>query len=345
MRWKTIHDFPEPALERPWRASLKEADFPAHYVAPEFFREPFWTGRSPFAVLALEGNDIVGVVTGIREGSHLIAGLPVRPQVCCRIAADRRAVAGTLAEGLRAQARGKAGLVSIYSWAEMDGFRGAGFRGQSYAGEQGVVMLDLTRGPEALFRDFSENRRTNIRKAMKSGLEVSQTTDAEDLRAFYAIYSGWCARKHIETQPFPVMEAAFRLTGNRRLFVARHRGQIIAAVTLRLEPGGILEYAANCSLEPYQRLKPNDLLHWRIIEWGAREGCRLYSLGGAHLFLRKFGGTLVQTFGYRLDLTFGQRHHLQEVAASWGRRMFDALPEGARGAVRRALGRGAEIPA
>lgn len=341
MRWRVVHEFPERALEGAWRASLREADFPAHYVAPEFFREPFWTGRHPFAVVAMEADDVVGVVTGIRDGSHLVAGLSVRPQVCCRTTSDSAMVARTLAAGLRAEARGKAGLVSVYTWAGMDGFLAAGFRGRRYAGDEGLVILDLTRGPDALFRDFSENRRTNIRKAMKSGLEVSQTTDPEEWRAFYAIYADWCSRKQIEAQPLSVMEAALRLTRNRRLFVARHRGQIIAAVTLRLEPGGIMEYAANCSIEEYQRLKPNDLLHWRIIEWGAQEGYRLYSLGGAHLFLRKFGGALVPTFGYRLDLTFGQRHHLQEVAAHWRRRVFEALPGGVRGAVRRAFGRGA----
>ena len=193
MRWRVVHEFPERALEEAWRASLREADFPAHYVAPEFFREPFWTGRHPFAVVAMEADDVVGVVTGIRDGSHLVAGLSVRPQVCCRTTSDSAMVARTLAAGLRAEARGKAGLVSVYTWAGMDGFLAAGFRGRRYAGDEGLVILDLTRGPDALFRDFSENRRTNIRKAMKSGLEVSQTTDPEEWRAFYAMYADWCS--------------------------------------------------------------------------------------------------------------------------------------------------------
>ena len=48
-------------------------------------------------------------------------------------------------------------------------------------------MLDLSRGPEALFRKFSENKRTNIKKAIKYGVSVEPAKHADDISAYYAI--------------------------------------------------------------------------------------------------------------------------------------------------------------
>ena len=89
------------------------------------------------------------------------------------------------------------------------------------------------------------------------------------------------------------------LKNNRLLLLARHEGKVIAGVVIRFFPDGVMEYAANSSLQSALHLRPNDLLHWRAIEWGCREGMTHYSLGGAHLFLRKFGGEIVPTTRHR----------------------------------------------
>src|SRR5262249_6498372 len=87
----------------------------------------------------------------------------------------------------------------------------------------------------------------------------------------------------------------------------RHKGKIIAGVVIRFAPCGIMEYAANSSLEGALRLRPNDLLHWRAIEWGCRMGMIKYSLGGTHLFLRKLGGEITPTIRCRLDRSLLRR--------------------------------------
>ena len=101
---------------------------------------------------------------------------------------------------------------------------------------------------------------------------------------------------------------------------------IVAGITLRFTPGGIIEYAANCSIKEDQKLKPNDVLHWRVIEWACKEGFTLYSLGGAHLFLRKFGGALLTTYRYRLDRTLLRRHELKEKVIDSSLKSYQLLP-------------------
>ena len=171
-------------------------------------------------------------------------------------------------------------------------------------------MLDLSRGPEALFRRFSENKRTNIKKAIKFGVSVEPAKSPDEISAYYAICADWSRRKALPTPGQDEFQQTFALTGNRVLFLARYEGKIIAGVVIRFFPHGVMEYAANSSLESALRLRPNDLLHWRAIEWGCAAGMAKYSLGGAHLFLRKFGGQLVPTTRHRLDLSLLRRHAL-----------------------------------
>jgi hypothetical protein len=121
------------------------------------------------------------------------------------------------------------------------------------------------------------------------------------------------------------VQEALRLE-NRRLFLARYEGKTIAATIIRLYPRAMIEYAANNSLVEYLNLKPNDLLQWRVVEWACREGFKRYSLGGAHLFVRRMGGDIVPVYRYRLDRTLLHRYELKEALATSGRNMFNALP-------------------
>jgi len=83
--------------------------------------------------------------------------------------------------------------------------------------------------------------------------------------------------------PFSVVLAAYKLKSNRRYFVARHDGQIIAGSSVRFSPSGLLEYSGNPSLEEHFLLKPNDLLKWNVIEWGCAQGFPHFPWGGTYI--------------------------------------------------------------
>ena len=120
----------------------------------------------------------------------------------------------------------------------------------------------------------------------------------------------------------------FALRNVRRLFVATYNGEIVAGSVVRFLPEGIVEYAANSSVPEKMVLKPNDVLQWRIIEWACANGFKQYSLGGSHLFLRKFGGVVHDVYSYQLDRTFLRRHDLRRQARQLARRAFTVLPPG-----------------
>jgi len=196
----------------------------------------------------------------------------------------------------------------------------------------------LTKGPDELFKRFAQTRRTDIRNAIKRGIEVVIASTCEEFEIYYEMYANWCRRKNIAPSSFEVLEEALRLP-NRRLFLARHEGKTIAATIIRLYPGAMIEYAANCSLPEDLKLRPNDLLQWRIVEWACEQGYKRYSLGGAHLFVRRMGGDIAPVYRYRIDRTWLHRHELKETLGKSGRTIFNVLPGGLKTQVRRAFGR------
>jgi len=333
--WTILHSYPDnPAVERRWREFLTRAEFASHYVSPEYFREPFFGDKRPFVVLAWEGERAVAALSGVHEEQQLLCGLMSRPQICVDKTVDPAAISDALVGGLLNEA-GSHKLITLYSWVPLNTLSKHGFACKP---QPGVVMLDLTEGPDELFKQFAQTRRTDIRNAIKRGIEVGIAGTHDEFRAYYEIYADWCQRKKIRPLSFDVVEEALRLP-NRRLFLARYEGKAIAATVIRLYPGTMIEYAENCSLAEYLKLRPNDLLQWRVVEWACGEGYKRYSLSGAHPFLRRMGGHIVPVHRYRIDRTWLRRYELKEALAKSGRNMFHALPTPLKTRVRRALKR------
>jgi len=331
--WTIFHSYPNDiSVDARWREFLARADFAAHYVSPEYFHEPFFRDKRPFVILAWKGERVVAALSGMHEEQQLICGLRSRPQVCFDRSVDLPPVTDALVAGLSKEAESDK-LITFFSWIPLNTLAKHGYRCKR---EEGVVTLDLTKGPDELFKQFADSRRRNIRKAIKRGIEVAIGCTRDEFKAYYDIYAEWCWRKEIASNSFEVLEEAFGLP-NRRIFLARYEGKIIAGTIIRLYPSAMIEYAANSSLVEYLNLRPNDLLHWRVVEWACAEGYKRYSLGGAHLFLRRFGGRIVPVYRYRVDRTWLHRYELKETLGNAGRNLLDALPTGLKTRVRDAL--------
>jgi hypothetical protein len=337
-----LRQFPGPELEQAWHAFLARAEFPSHYNSPAFFLEPYWAGKRPFAVLALAPGRIVGVLTGVHEGDEGVTGLRSRPQICFDKTADRAAVSRSLIRGfLQESSTEKAVTAYTWNWAPLDAFLDFRLLPREL---EGNVILELTKGPAALFSEFSPDRRRNIHFAIKQGVEVFQATTPEDLLAWHHVFAEWrnSARKKMEPPDlsFATFEQLFRLSSNRRVFLARFAGKIVAANEFRFYPGGLFESSSNCSIPEFMFLKPNDLLQWRGIEWACQQGLVRHSLGASDGFLRRFGGTVVPVTRYRLDRTWVHRRDLEEAVVDAGREMLRKFPEPIEITVRKALGKG-----
>src|SRR5271168_2656873 len=268
MKYEILHQFPAPQIEALWRDFLHRLELPSHYDAPEYFLEPFWTGKQPFAILALDGNLMTAVLTGIHQDGHVICGLPARPQISADPKVDINVALEALADGLFEEAA-QAKTLTVYSWPHLEllPFTARGFRRRQLRGN---VVLDLTQGANALFQQFPKDRRRNIRFAEKQGVTVRIAENREDFLRAYEVYLAWTGggSNRVKGKPrsFENFETGQKLR-NRRLFLAEASGKLIAINTFRFYSGGLFESAANFSLHEFLHLKPNDLLQWKGIEW------------------------------------------------------------------------------
>jgi hypothetical protein len=339
MKYEIVHEFPGPKIEAPWRDFLSRLELPSHYDAPEFFLEPFWSGKRPFAILAFDGDRMVGIVSGIHQDGHIICGLPARPQISVDPKANSDAACEALVEGLLKEA-GRAKTLTIYSWPHFDllPFVARGFRRRQLRGN---VVLDLTQGAGAIFQQFPKDRRRNIRYAEKQGVSVRIAENREDFVRAFEVYRAWTgadANRRGGDRTFENFETAQKLE-NRKLLLAEFSGKVIAINTFRFYAGGLFESAANFSLHEFLHLKPNDILQWKGIEWACSQKLRRHSLGGAHPFLTRFGGTIVPVIRYRLDRTLLRRHDLREKIEETARKALRRMPAPMQKKLRHALRR------
>jgi hypothetical protein len=334
MRPVVLHSFPDADIAERWNRFLADAELPTHYVTPNYFLDPYVRGER-FAVLALDGNDIQAVTTGTL-GTTCIAGMFSRPQTVFRRGTDKAAAAAALSTGLSGLGTN---LTEMYTWQREPSFVSLGFTERESADATSVVMLDLSAGADALFSRFSQTRRNEIRKAERQQLlEVSEIRD-DELDEMYAIHRDWNLRKGSRPDTLEQMKEAIEQRSNRRVFVARTEGKVVAGSFYRFCPSGVVEYAANFSLPEFQHLRPNDTIGWHAIKWACGEGFSHFSMGGSHLFLRRFGGEVVRTYRYRRDTSSLRIHSLRESARDAAAEAYRRLPQGIRGGVRRVLAR------
>ena len=183
LSFQILHEFPPADTAERWREFLGKADTPSAYDAPDFFDEPHCGGPTSFRGVALTGNTVVGVVTGLHQAGHVICGRPARPQICIDSTANVSAVHKALWEGLLLEA-GDDTLIDVFTWSgtRLSYFEQHGFTTRDVGAN---VVLDLSLGVDGLFKQFHENRKRNIRAAVRNGIEVVDSTSEEDVEAHY----------------------------------------------------------------------------------------------------------------------------------------------------------------
>ncbi|MFN0277874.1 MAG: GNAT family N-acetyltransferase [Pyrinomonadaceae bacterium] len=329
---------PDGDLTAKWNACLADCQFATHYVTPNYFNDPYI--QDGFAVLAIEDDgSVAAVMTGVLDGAKIVSGIFSRPQMAFCKGAARKVSISALIEGVN-ELHDKAELIELYSWEKLLVFDDLGMHIRPSNTETSVVMIGLSVGADIIFANFSSSRRNNIRKLLRKDLvEIKELETESELAELYEIHCAWNARKGNIADTFEQMHAAAFDRENRRIFICKLDGKVIAGSFYRFAPGGVVEYAANFSMPEYQNLRPNDLIMWRAIEWACNSGFSHFSMGGSHLFLRRFGGEIMTTYRYRRDQSRFRTYELRESVHDFSIAAYKRLPESVRSGMRRVLAR------
>jgi lipid II:glycine glycyltransferase (peptidoglycan interpeptide bridge formation enzyme) len=163
-------------------------------------------------------------------------------------------------------------------WGHVDLFRNMGYE---HIGTKTAYTVDLSKGAEELWRHIYGNKRRNIKKAVDRGVEFIETSSFEDIEKFYGLFLDLAKRhKFVPTQLswFQSIWKSRREKDMSKIFFARWRNNIVSSVFATIHAKTI--YALGWGyLGTALEVRPNDLLHWKIMEWGCKRGFLRYYMG------------------------------------------------------------------
>ncbi len=150
---------------------------------------------------------------------------------------------------------------------------------QKWKENEYVVYLDG--GKEQLWKNIHHNKRRNVKRALEQGVEVTNSHKNDDLQTFYSLLDITVKREGFT--PFP--RALFDSIWNdydpelSKVFLASWKGKCLSAVFIVVHAK--TAYALNAgSVGEGLEVRPNDVMHWKAMEWACDRGYLRYNLGG-----------------------------------------------------------------
>ncbi|WP_430542130.1 lipid II:glycine glycyltransferase FemX [Streptomyces roseofulvus] len=178
-----------------------------------------------------------------------------------------------------------------------------------------VFQVPLTgRTPDDLWSGLNQEWRRNVRKARKSGVEIT-VGSAADLPEFHRLLriteerDGFRLGRSLAyyERQYAVLNAEH--PGRMKLYLARHEGEILAAHTM-ITVGRRVWYQTGASADHRREVRPSNALQWRMLLDAHALGADVYDLRGVpstldpddrgHGLLRwklGTGGQVVETLG------------------------------------------------
>jgi hypothetical protein len=157
---------------------------------------------------------------------------------------------------------------------------------------------------ETASKQLSSTKRRDVKLSRKEGADWAETTDINDLKAYYGILHNLYETR-IKTPLFP-FEFFEKLTRqpNGKLFVIKYKGQVIGGSVCMVLPGNTVYEWFVCGLDgQVKNIFPSTLATWAAIEYAASNGYARFDMMGAgkpdegygvREFKSKFGGELVE---------------------------------------------------
>ena len=170
-----------------------------------------------------------------------------------------------------------------------ESIRPASAKSVSYWGH----TLNLSCGPDVLFRKLKSSLRCGVRKAERAGLRVEFGVDAKSMRMFFKLHCLTRQRHGMPCQSLKFFEniVRFMLAKGHGFIATAWHGQSPVAAAMFFHQGEEAFYKFGASDYAYQRLRPNNLLMWQSIRKCCVDGFSKLHFGRTSLHqqgLRRF---------------------------------------------------------
>jgi len=163
-------------------------------------------------------------------------------------------------------------------------FRNLGFRqAPIQTHPESSWKLDITPSEDDLLSNMRKTTRYLIKQTLKnSDLEISQSTEIEDVKLFSQLHEKVSRRQNFIPFSIEYLEKEFQIFLDEKgivLFFARYKEEVIAASFIIFWSGiGFYHHAA--SLPRFTKLSAPYRLQWEAIQEAKRRGCTVYDFWG-----------------------------------------------------------------
>lgn len=251
-------------------------------------------GHKSYLFVAKRGNTIVGILPIIKMSPPLLAN-----SLCSLPFCDAGGCLANDSEIKNELIRNARKLLKMTRSKTLD-IREAMWRArttelESSTGQKVLMILALPDSAETLLSSFKSKLRSQIRKAEKNSLTVSLGVDNNHLDDFYDVFTHNMRRLGSPAHSRGWFQAILEHYKNGIIIsVIKHSGLAIGA--------GIVIFSGNKATIPwastkseYNRLAPNMLLYWSVLEHATQRGCKHFDFGrstygeGTYKFKQQWG--------------------------------------------------------
>jgi lipid II:glycine glycyltransferase (peptidoglycan interpeptide bridge formation enzyme) len=171
-------------------------------------------------------------------------------------------------------------------------------------------LIDLTKSVDELWKQLYKSKRQAINKAKRHGVIVEEIKNKELIPIFYALVKKSYRPTGVPIADIGLFENAFDLLIPKdmcKFFLARYKDNYVAATCFLSYNGVIYDWYGGVD-RAFSNYRPNELLEWHTIKWGAENGYHIFDFGGAgrpgepygpRQFKKEFGGKLVNYGRYK----------------------------------------------
>ncbi|MEM3566193.1 MAG: peptidoglycan bridge formation glycyltransferase FemA/FemB family protein [Candidatus Bathyarchaeia archaeon] len=231
----------------------------------------------------LRGNEPVGILQGIYSkyfGFGMSLGI-MRGPVVNFDGTDYTHVVECLLRAIEDYAR-KNHVIEARVWVPQAWGVDAVFNslGYSLVSRYNEYVVDLEKGIDDVWKSFSHNKRRNIKKALGMGVQVDESRRTEDLLTFYSMLTAAEKRGGFTSYPLSFFKAVWELYSPdlSKVFLARWNGKAVSGVFTVMHGKTVFALAAGSFSEGWM-VRPNDIMHWKVMEWAMEKGYSRYQMG------------------------------------------------------------------
>jgi len=279
--YHVIEDLPKDL----WNAFLEKnsvGNFEQCFESGEISRKAF--SRTNVVRLAcLSEKEVVGILQGAYSkyfGFGMTLGAMRTPVVNTKHGDSieiAKVILGALEDFAKRNRVIEARVLVPETWNLNDAFQSFGYK---LAGQLNEYFVDLEKGFDDLWKSISHNKRRNIKKALSEGVEVIESREKEDLLTFYSMLRAAEERAGFSSYPLSFFKAVWEIykPDLSKVFLAYWNGKAVSGVFTVMHSKTIFALAAGSFSEGW-KVRPNDIMHWKVMEWAVERGYLRYQMG------------------------------------------------------------------